>query len=586
MSTPKTYAVQIEFDVAATMRDGTTLRANIFRPIGEGPFPVLLERLPYGKDLPLASSVLNPYQAARGGYIVVVQDVRGRFTSAGEWHAFQSESADGYDSVEWAAKLPGSDGRVGMFGASYFGFTQIAAARERPPHLRALVPFITWARTEDGPVFRGGALELGLARHWAQLNALDTSLRRTRPTDDPRQIMGGIMRLATELDALPARGYAELPVKGFSTRRADDSLNDIDVAIDRRTDADYLAIASAAQGYNALAAYPALHVGGWYDIFLGGTLQNFATLRAAGRSPQKLLIGPWSHTSQDERVGAVAFGLGASAGLIDLQTDLQSLQLRWFDRFLKDQPNGIDQEAPIQLFVMGVNQWRTEQEWPLARAVATPWYLHSNGGANGAAGDGTLSPQSPADEPADTYTYDPQNPVPTVGGAFLMHPAYQNGPQDQRTVEARPDVLVFTSAPLAADTEVTGPITVTLFAATSAPDTDFVARLVDVHPDGLAINLTDGIIRGRFRAGFAHEALLTPGEITEFTLDLWATSNVFRAGHRIRLDITSSSFPRWDSNLNTDAPYGEGTESVVARQTIVHDRAHPSYVVLPIVPSA
>ena len=580
------YNVQVEFDVPATMRDGTVLRANVFRPSGDGPFPVLLTRLPYGKDLPLANSVLNPYEAARLGYIVVVQDVRGRFASGGEWDAFVAERADGYDSVEWAAQLPGSNGKVGMYGASYFGFTQLAAAREQPPHLRAMAPFMTWARTEEGPLFRGGAVELGLTRHWSAINSLDTSLRRTRPTGDPRQIMGGIMRVASDLDALPERGYAELPIKGFSTRRNDDALNGVDRAIERRADVAYLDIASAAPGYDGLAQYPAMHIGGWYDIFLGGTLENYQGMRARGQAPQKLLIGPWSHTSQDERVGAVHFGFGASIGLINLQTDLYSLELRWFDRFLKDIPNQIDQEAPVQIFVMGVNQWRTEQEWPLARAVATPWYLHSGGSANSASGDGTLSPAASGDEPADQYTYDPLNPVPTAGGAFLMHPLYQNGPQDQRAIEQRPDVLVFTSAPLTAPMEVTGPITVTLFAATDAPDTDFVARLVDVHPDGFARPLTDGIIRARMRNGFAHEELLTPGQVYEFTIDLWATSNVFGAGHQIRLDVTSSNFPRWDRNLNTAEPYGEGTEAVVARQTILHDRAHPAHVVLPIVPAS
>ena len=241
-------------------------------------------------------------------------------------------------------------------------------------------------------------------------------------------------------------------------------------------------------------------------------------MRARGQATQKLLIGPWSHTTQDERVGAVHFGLGASAGLIDLQTDVQSLQLRWFDRFLKEQPNGIDQEAPVQIFIMGTNQWRTENEWPLARAITTPWYLHSNGAANGIGGDGILSPEAPGNEPADTYAYDPMNPVPTVGGAFLMHPLFQNGPQDQRPLERRTDVLVFTSAPLTEDIEVTGPISVTLFAATDSPDTDFVARLVDVHPSGFARNLNDGIIRGRFRHGFAHEELLTPGKVYALSL--------------------------------------------------------------------
>jgi putative CocE/NonD family hydrolase len=234
---------------------------------------------------------------------------------------------------------------------------------------------------------------------------------------------------------------------------------------------------------------------------------------------------------------------------------------------------------------MGINRWRAENEWPLARAVPTPYYLHSGGHANTLDGDGWLSGEAPADEPADTYVYDPANPTPTRGGALLMHPLFQGGPQDQRPVERRADVLSFTSAPLTAPLEVTGPITVTLFAATDAVDTDFVARLVDVHPDGFARNLNDGIIRGRFRNGVDHEQLLTPGTVYPFAIDLWATSNVFLPGHRIRLDITSSNFPRWDRNLNTGAPLGEGADMMAARQTIVHDREHPSCVTLPIVPA-
>ncbi len=585
MSNPAGYSVQVDFDVPATMRDGTVLRANVFRPIGDGPFPVLLTRLPYGKDFPLGNAVLNAYQAARRGYIVVVQDTRGRFTSEGEWHPFIHERADGYDSVEWAAQLPGATGDVGMYGASYFGFTQWAAAREQPPHLRALLPFVTWADAQDGMYMRGGAVELGLTRHWSVINSMDTALRRLRGNPDPRQVGAALMRLAADLDALPATGYAELPVKGYSLRRNDDALNDLDMGIDRRADAEYLDLASVSPGYDALAGIPALHGGGWYDIFLAGTLKNFTELKKRGRSVQKLIIGPWTHNSQDERVGALHFGFASSAALINLQIDFQSLELRWFDRFLKNIPNGIDQEPPVQIFVMGINRWRSEQEWPLSRAVPTPWYLHSNGNANTSEGDGVLSPAKPENEPADRYVYDPENPVPTVGGALLLHPVFQSGPQDQRPIEQRQDMLVFTSAPLEQALEVTGPITVTLFAATDAPDTDFVARLVDVHPDGFAQNLTDGIIRARMRDGIAHESLITPGQVYEYHIDLWATSNVFLPGHRIRLDVTSSNFPRWDRNLNTADPYAEGMRGVPARQTILHDSAHPSHVVLPIVPA-
>jgi putative CocE/NonD family hydrolase len=586
MSNPATgYSVQVDFDVPAQMRDGTVLRANIFRPLGDGPFPVLLTRLPYGKDFPLGNAVLNAYQVARQGYIVVVQDTRGRFTSLGEWHPFINERADGYDTVEWAAQLPGSSGAVGMYGASYFGFTQWAAARERPPALKAILPFVAWADAQDGMYMRGGAVELGLTRHWSELNSLDTALRRARMTGDPRQVAMAVMRIAGDLDGLPDGGYADLPVKGYSTRRGDDALNDLDLGIEQRNDAQYLDLASVAPGYDALAPLPAFHAGGWYDIFLGGTLQNYRELAKRGQAPQKLLIGPWTHGSQDERIGAMHFGFASAAALINLQIDFQSLELRWFDRFLKNNPNGIDQEPPVQIFVMGINQWRNENEWPLSRAVPTPWYLHSNGHANTLSGDGTLSPTAPGTESADQYIYDPNNPVPTVGGALLMHPIFQSGPQDQRPVEGRADMLVFTSAPLAQPVEVTGPISVTLFAASDAPDTDFVARLVDVHPDGFAQNLNDGIIRARMRNGVANEALITPGAVYEYQIDLWATSNVFLPGHRIRLDITSSNFPRWDRNLNTAAPYAEGTEAVVAHQTILHDAAHPSHVLLPIVPA-
>ncbi len=581
---PPTYNVQTEFDVPAVMRDGVTLRANVYRPIGDGPFPVLLTRLPYGKDLPLGSAVLNPVQAARRGYIVVVQDTRGRFASEGDYTVFVHEREDGFDSVEWAAQLPDSNGDVGMYGASYFGFTQWAAAREFPPHLRALFPFVTWANVQDGVFMRGGAIELGLSRHWSVQNSLDPALRMARATGDPRQVFAALQRIAADLDAFPNSGYAELPIKGYSQRRGDDALAIFDEALDRRNDEGFKDTTNVVRGYADLAL-PAYHAGGWYDIFLNGTLQNYVELTRQGKAPQKLLIGPWTHANQSEMIGDVYFGFAASASLINLQIDLQSLQLRWFDRVIKNIENGIEQEPPVQIFVMGINRWRTEQTWPLARAIATPYYLHSSGNAGDDHQDGVLSTDLPDAEPTDHYAYDPRNPVPTVGGALLMHPNFPSGPRDQRAVEQRSDVLVFTSAPLDQPVEVTGPITVTLFAATDARDTDFVARLVDVHPDGFACNLTDGIIRGRMREGIANESLLTPGEIVEYHIDLWATSNVFLPGHRMRLDVTSSNFPRWDCNLNTGAPLGETKEAVIAHQTIYHDRAHPSCVVLPIVPA-
>jgi putative CocE/NonD family hydrolase len=581
---PQTYGVQVEFDVPTTMRDGTVLRANIYRPVGDGAFPVLLTRSPYGKDLPLTATALSFEQAARRGYIVVVQDTRGRFTSEGEWLPFLHERDDGYDSVEWAASLPGSDGNVGMFGGSYVGFTQWAAARAHPPHLKALFPLVTWDHPFNGVFSRGGANELGLPRNWFLNMALDNALRRTRGSGDPRQIMSALAQIAADLDSLPEKGYADLPFNGFGQRLGLPDFDLPDSVAGRYADVAWHDRVAVDGDYDGLAL-PVFHMGGWYDIFLGGTLRNYTELAKRGRAPQKLLIGPWSHANQSERVGEISFGYASQAAFMNLQADLYSVELRWFDRFLKGVANGIDQEPSVQIFVMGINQWRTESSWPLARAVPTRWYLHSQGNANGLVGDGTFSTQAPQDEPPDQYAYDPLNPAPTVGGALLIHPLWQSGPFDQRPVEQRNDVLVFTSEPLSEALEVTGPIAVTLFAASDRPDTDFVARLVDVHPSGFAQNLCDGIVRARYRHGMAREELLDPGEITEFTIDLWATSNVFLPGHRIRLDITSSNFPRWDRNLNVAEPPSVASAPVTAHQTIVHDRRYPSHVTLPVVPA-
>jgi putative CocE/NonD family hydrolase len=288
------------------------------------------------------------------------------------------------------------------------------------------------------------------------------------------------------------------------------------------------------------------------------------------------LIGPWTHLSQGGSVGERNFGFGASAGLMNLQMDLGSMQLRWFDHWLKGVDTGMMNEPPVRIFVMGANVWRDEQEWPLARAQNTPWYLHEGG---------TLSLEEPGTEAPDRYDYDPANPVPALGGATLMAPEYPAGPYDQRLIEARPDVLVYRSAPLHRDTEVTGPITVHLWACSSAPDTDFVARLVDIAPDGTSYNLTDGIVRARYRE-FCHgeqPSLVEPGRPYEFVIDLWATSNVFKGGHRIGLQVTSSNFPRWDRNPNTGHPFGADAELQVAHQEILHDRDHPSHVILPMV---
>nr|BBH95332.1 X-Pro dipeptidyl-peptidase [Thermogemmatispora argillosa] len=587
MTTQSGQQVIVDYDVPARMRDGTILRANVYRPAGEGQWPVLLTRLPYGKDLPLGNAILDPVQAARRGYVVIVQDTRGRFTSDGDWVPMANEARDGFDTIEWAARLPYSNGQVGMYGASYFGFTQWSAAVEQPPALKAMIPLFTWSDPFNGVVFRGGALELGTMAHWQLQMGMDVLMRRHR--NDPQALGQAIALWAKEMDALGKEGYWSLPLKEFRPLKAQEIAPQFFLALEfpmQRAAAEYMNIS----GKHDRVTVPAFNGGGWYDIFLQDTLEHFTAMRQRGATPQarqsKLLIGPWAHTSQGTLVGEQTFGFASTTAFINLQQDFMTYQLRWFDYWLKGIENGIAQEAPIKIFVMGANIWRDEQEWPLARAVETRYYLHSQGHANTLHGDGTLSTEPPEDESADQYTYDPTNPVITRGGALLMAPEYPAGPFDQRPVESRSDVLVYTSAPLQEDLEVTGPIRVHLWAASSAPDTDFVARLVDVHPDGYAQNLTDGIIRARYRHAprGGEPELIEPGKAYEYVIDLWATSNVFKAGHRIRLDITSSNFPRWDRNPNTGQPLGASAEMVSAQQTILHNRAHPSYVVLPIVP--
>ncbi len=584
--------IVVDYDVPARMRDGVTLRANIYRPAGDGPWPVLLTRLPYGKDFPIGSSIMDPAQVARRGYVVVVQDTRGRLTSEGEWTPFIHEPEDGVDTIAWAAQLPYGTGQVGMYGASYFGFTQWSAAIHRPPALKAIVPFQTWNDPLNGVLYRGGALELGTSGNWQLQMALDVLMRRHR--SNPQALGQAIYLLARQMDSLGTEGYASLPLREFAPLKEQDVAPYFFENFTHPVEREYeLMRPLHILGHHHNVTVPSFNIGGWYDIFLQDTITNFKIMREEGSTPEarqsKLLIGPWTHGGVVNPVGELNFGFAASAALIDLKIDLVSLQVRWFDHWLKGIDTGMLNEAPIRLFVMGANVWRDENEWPLARARETRYYLHSGGHANSLRGDGTLTVNAPdgTEIGSDHYTYDPANPVPTRGGALLMTPEYRPGPYDQRPVESREDVLVYTSDVLTEDVEVTGPIKVHLWAVSSAPDTDFVARLVDVHPDGYAQNLTDGIIRARYRNFERGEApsLIEPGAAYEYEIDLWATSNLFKAGHRLRLDVTSSSFPRWDRNPNTGHAFGADAELAVARQTILHDSEHPSYVTLPIVPA-
>jgi putative CocE/NonD family hydrolase len=571
--------VIIERDVPMAARDGVTLRADVYRPDGRGRHPVLLSRLPYDKSLRRRPGDIDVF--VEHGYVVIFQDTRGRFASDGdEFYPLVHEAADGHDAVEWAAALPYADGHVGTMGQSYLGATQYLLAPTRPPHLRASFPASAPSDFHQSWVYHtGGAFELGWQIPYAILMARDTIARRgltqTLLPELERTLSAAETPWAPPLSAeayrrLPLAAWADLlaPVAryvGDYLRQPDDGPAWWDVNVARQHDR---------------IAVPMYHVTSWYDIFLEGGLANFAGLRRgpAGHA-QKLLVGPWAHlfpytNPTSTGTGDIDFGADALISLHDIQ-------LRWFDHWLKGVDTGLLEEPPVKIFVMGENRWRDEREWPLARTRYTPYYLRGGGRAATAAGDGRLDPAAPGDEPPDHFTYDPDDPVPTRGGNTLI---LAMGVQDQRPVETRADVLVFTSAPMTAPLEVTGPVVVTLHAASSAPDTDFTAKLVDVRPDGYAQNLADGIARVRYRRSHTAPALLPAGEVARLTIDLWATSHVFRRGHRVRVEISSSNFPRFDRNLNTGEDPATGTRRQPARQTVFHDTRYPSHITLPIVP--
>ena len=563
--------VRIEKNVPARMRDGVTLRADIYRPATPGRYPALLQRTPYSKNGQTSTRRFSTI--ASRGYVVVVQDTRGRYTSDGVAIP-HDEADDGYDSVQWAASLPGVDGRVGMFGGSYLATTQLEAATRQPPALVALFPASSYNRRHD-MVFQGGAFYLSDGLGWNLGQALDVRRRVLTPGEDRDGPIGldpaqSALLRSTWLWHLPLKGFNELDLDRFAPGYRQ---------MLAHPDQDAFWDPSDIEARHNRFLVPAFHLTGWYDTLLAGTLRNFAGLRAnaatdTARRYQRLVVGPWTHarpTTATTKIGDVDFG--PEAGF-----DADGAMLDWFDHWLRGADRSAVDVAPVRLFVMGENRWRDEQEWPLSRATTTAYYLRSGGSALTAAGDGRLDLAAPGTEPADTFTYDPADPVPTgaAGG-------YSRVPMDRRSVEQRPDVLVYTSAPLAADLEVTGPLSLTLWIASSAPDTDFTGTLVDVFPDGTARALADGILRTRYRAGKRTPRLLTPGEPTEITIDLGATSNLFRSGHRIRLEVSSSNFPRFDRNPNTGGVFGEDREARTARQAVLHDLAHPSRLLLPVV---
>ena len=580
-----TQSIEVERDVGAEMRDGTVLRADVYRPSGSGRHPVLLQRNPYNKNyLPFAASALDPIVAAMAGYVVIVQDVRGRWASEGDaFYPYRHEAEDGFDSVEWAAGLPYADGNVGMYGISYMGGTQWHAALERPPSLKAILP----VTSGSDAFFRfGGAVRWGVLAYWA-LSALglNSVIRAKAAASD---FLPQFLGMVGAIDGLEGV-YREVPPSAASALDLADGHGEwVREVLEHDTYDDFhdrLGVTRRVQH----AEVPSLSIAGWYDLLLGDNLHHFETVRERGassvaREQSRLMVGPWAHAAFMPTVGQRDYGLASSGLLLDLQTNLTDLHLRWFDHWLRGEDNGVTDDAAVKLFVMGDNAWRDERGWPLARAETTPLFLRATTRANGLGGGGRLSFTGPGEEPVDRFLYDPTHPVPTLGSNILMPPVYPKGPVDRRQLQARDDVLVYTTEPLDADLEVTGPVTLVLHAATSAVDTDFTATLSEVLPDGRAFTIVEGIVRASYRRGPDHgPEPVTPDEVVEYRIDLLATSNVFRAGHALRLEVSSSNFPRFDRNPNTGERSWRATRFAPAVQTVFHDRDRPSHLLLPVV---
>jgi putative CocE/NonD family hydrolase len=577
--------ITIDRNIRIPLRDGVLTSADLYRPAGQERLPVLLQRTPYNKNASGGYYQAFAMRAATAGYAVVIQDVRGRYNSGGDFHPFVQEQPDGVDTCAWIIEQPWSNGRIGMFGGSYVGLTQWQAALAGAPGIEAVAPHVTASDYHDGWTYQGGAFNYYFNYSWATgLTAETATRRRAIDADDP--IVAANLERFDDLN----RFIGNTPLNHDAT------LLDLGPwygewlahpALDAYW--DHLNVAGRYQELS-IASF---NSGGWYDVFLGGTIANFMGMKWQGkteraRSGSRLLIGPWSHAtataggaSGDYYPGAV----GAPDGI-----DLQGQWLRFFDRWLRDSATAAyDAEPPVSIFVMGENRWRHEESWPIERAIATEFFLGSGGRANTAAGDGRLLGSVASGDHAtpDHYLSDPRDPVPTAGGQLCCPVHWSpSGAFDQKGVEARSDVLVYTSDALEQPTEISGPVTVILYAASSAIDTDFTAKLVDVCPCGCARNLTDGIIRARFRNSPRDAEFLTPGTVERYEIDLWATSIVVQPGHALRLEIASSNFPRFDRNLQNGKEQATSSldEAVVAHQTVRHDHDYPSRLIVHIVP--
>jgi len=573
-------------NVAVPTRDGTVLRADVYRPASSQPVPVILMRTQYGKEAAQVapSRYQRPDWFASHCYLVVVQDIRGQFASAGTFSEFTDDRNDGYDSVEWAAKLPGSSGKVGMYGSSYVGATQWLAAETAPPHLATIVPANTSSDYYEGWTYENGAFRLNFIEPWAMETIALSAAANRDDTKVVQQLTQDSLNIAGWLRYTPYRSFPPFhPGDGAVAPYFYDWIS-------HRADGPYWQ-QWAPQQYYPKIAIPVLDIEGWYDAFLAGGIRNFTGMVDSGgsafaRNNQRLVIGPWDHIGwgRPDSLAAPMLKQIGPAG----NSPVNELMLAWWDHFPKGVDNGVSNGPTVNYFEMGANVWKTTTAWPLPGTRWTNYYLSSDGHASSLMGDGKLVTTVPSTgQQPDTYDYDPHNPVASVGGhSCCAAVSGSQGPYDQHVVEQRPDVLVYTTPLLATDTEVTGPVSVTLYASSSAPDTDWTAKLVDVHPDGTAVNLNNGIQRASFRESSSAPTPIEPGKVYQYTITVWPTSNLFRAGHRIRLEISSSDFPQFDPNPNTGSWLGESTATQVAHQTVLHDAEHPSALVFPVIPAA
>lgn len=550
------YRLKAEYGVMVPMRDGVRLSADVFRPDAPGQFPVILSRTPYNKA-GVSEGGMKRYRAmVERGYAVVLMDVRGRGDSEGEFRPWFQEGDDGYDSVEWCGTQPWSSGKVGMIGGSYGGYVQWTAAVRRPPHLAAIVPTVACPDPfVDGLINGPTGLPSPICVSWyfytsGRLNQQSHQVEWARvfahePLIELDDAAGRPMPIWDEFVSNSRLGPYWEPAR-YQHRLAD-------------------------------VGVPTLSISGWYDDEQVSTIRNYEGVASASGGAglaHALLMGPWPHSvNSGTKVGAIEFGPSA-------KIEMDAYVLRWLDRWLKGVENGVEDLPPVRYFMMGANEWRDATAWPLPGTRFTPLYLRGGGEANSRLGDGALSEVAPGEgEPADEYVYDPEDATPFITDAAFSQ---VGGPDDYSEIELRNDVLVYTTPVLTETVEVCGPIKARLWASTDGPDTDFMVRLLDVHPDGFAQRLCDGVVRARFREGMDRPSLVEPGRVYEYEIDMWTTCQAFLPGHRIRVEVVSASFPQWDRNPNTGAALGMTTESRPANQTIFHDAARPSHVLLPV----